>query len=219
MRPVHAARCALPGATRCHRSSPLSAAQLVTPASEGVVPSTPNARMDRSMFMDAFAKNAHQPSDVRLEVVDDICSLRPGTRRRTKPSPRRPWQRHARQRRRGQRRQGWRRRFSSNRVRKDANSPNKKSSSSSSIELRQAPRDQYGLTSRSQRCARAHPPRAVQGLDSHTLRAAGGWMGGPRRRSDEGCVRRLTQRSERCAVSRQKSWLPHLVGFASEERG
>ena len=79
--------------------------------------------------------------------------------------------------------------------------------------------DQYGLTSRSQRCARAHPPRAVQGLDSHTLRAARGWMGGPRRRSDEGCVRRLTQRSERCAVSRQKSWLPHLVGFASEERG
>ena len=43
-------------------------------------------------------------------------------------------------------------------------------------------------------------------------------MGGPHRRSDEGCVRRLTQRSERCAVSRQKSWLPHLVGFASEER-
>ena len=34
----------------------------------------------------------------------------------------------------------------------------------------------------------------MQGLDSHTLRAAGGWMGGPRRRSDEGCVRRLTQR-------------------------
>ena len=58
----------------------------------------------------------------------------------------------------------------------------------------QAPRDQYGLTSRSQRCSRAQPPRAVQSLDSHTLCAAGGWIGGPRRRSDEGCVRRLTQR-------------------------
>ena len=85
-------------------------------------------------------------------------------------------------------------------------------------------RGQFGLTPGTYiatigACARAQPPRAVQGLDSHTLRAAGGWMGGPRCRTDEGCVRRLTHRSERCAVSRQKSLLPHLVGFASEERG
>ena len=79
--------------------------------------------------------------------------------------------------------------------------------------------DQHGLASTIGACARAQPPRAVQGLDSHTLRAARSWMGGPRRRSDEGCVRRLTQSVAVPGVWRQKSWLPHLVGFASEERG
>ena len=36
-------------------------------------------------------------------------------------------------------------------------------------------------------------PTAVHGLNSHALCAIGRWMCGPRRRSDEGCVRRMTR--------------------------
>jgi len=39
---------------------------------------------------------------------------------------------------------------------------------------------------------RAQPPRVAHGLNSHTACAIGGWSRGPRRRSDEGCVKRLT---------------------------
>ena len=42
-------------------------------------------------------------------------------------------------------------------------------------------------------CGRAQSPRAAHGLCAHTACAIGGWSRGPRRNSDEGCVKRLTQ--------------------------
>ena len=42
-------------------------------------------------------------------------------------------------------------------------------------------------------CGRAQSPRAAHGLYAHTACAIGGWSRGPRRNSDEGCVKRLTQ--------------------------
>ena len=40
--------------------------------------------------------------------------------------------------------------------------------------------------------AQAAAPRAAHGLDTHARSAIGQWMCGPRRRSDEGCVKSLT---------------------------
>ena len=57
--------------------------------------------------------------------------------------------------------------------------------------------------------ARAAAPRAAHGLDTHAKSAIGQWMCGPRRRSDEGCVKSLTPHW----ASSPKSELRHFVGF------
>ena len=57
--------------------------------------------------------------------------------------------------------------------------------------------------------ARAAAPSAAHGLNTHAKSAIGQWMCGPRRGSDEGCVKSLTPHW----ASSQKSELRHLVGF------
>jgi len=57
--------------------------------------------------------------------------------------------------------------------------------------------------------ARAAAPRAAHGLNTHAKSAIGQWMCGPRRRSDEGCVKSLTPHW----ASSPKSELRHFVGF------
>ena len=57
--------------------------------------------------------------------------------------------------------------------------------------------------------ARAAAPRAAHGLNTHAKSAIGQWMCGPRRRSDEGCVKSLTPHR----AASPKSELRHFVGF------
>ena len=57
--------------------------------------------------------------------------------------------------------------------------------------------------------ARAAAPRAAHGLDTHAKSAIRQWMCGPRRRSDEACVKSLTPDW----AARPKSELRHFVGF------
>ena len=58
--------------------------------------------------------------------------------------------------------------------------------------------------------ARAAAPRAAHGLDTHAKSAIRQWMCGPRRRSDEACVKSLTPHQ----AASPKSELRHFVGFA-----
>ena len=57
--------------------------------------------------------------------------------------------------------------------------------------------------------ARAAAPRAAHGLNTHAKSAIGQWMCGPRRGSDEGCVKSLTPHW----AASPKSELRHFVGF------
>ena len=57
--------------------------------------------------------------------------------------------------------------------------------------------------------ARAAAPRAAHGLNTHAKSAIGQWMCGPRRRSDEACVKSLTPHQ----AASPKSELRHFVGF------